>query len=217
MFVQCSSGAQGNASDFRATVPGGPARVKVHNVQGSFSFSAAGGSSKSEVACVSATQDGDLAISGAVSRAFTVRLGDPCCSAVGPVIARAGVEGASVADLLKRAEVWEGANVVSFTSADGFVVRLPLEYVLGRASVVASRIGGVPVKESEGCANQLWIEGAPSHYAVRDVVRIGVERVPAAKVPGSPAVPLAGGAFAINPNIGVLNGILKGAQQGAIA
>lgn len=219
-FSFSTSGTRGAGASARACVPvpvaSGSARVSV-------------GSSP-----VQDASDWKIVVDGAVSRPFAGCLGelrsflaldvtDASVRALGAaadfqaVAERAGVEGVPVASLLAHAGMWEGSNVVSFASADGFVVRLPLDYVLGRASFVACRIDGVPVKDSEGCTTQLWIEGAPSHYAVRDVVRIGVERVPAAKVPTSPDAPLAGGDFAINPNIGVLNGILKGAQRGAIA
>lgn len=232
------------AAGTSAAAGAAPVRIKVHNVQGSFSFSATGdasalvsaagpvrvcGAAKPAASSRADARGWEISVDGAVTRDFTGHLGEleGCGTHVAAergarsrdarIAAKAGVEGVSVAGLLERAGLWEGANVVAFTSADGFVVRLPLDYVMGRASVVAHRIGGVSVRESEGCTNQLWIEGAPSHYAVRDVVRIGVERVPAAKVPTSPDAPLAGGEFALHPNIGVLNGILKGAQEGAIA
>lgn len=243
MFVQVSAGMQGDVptsgkTGRGAVLPcarpsGAPAhltRVKVHNVQGSFSFSASGSVSSATPGVLPAhaapnASGWDLAVGGAVARAYVTHLSaaarSSSCEGLRPAdvraAERAGVEGVSVRALLDRAGACVGANIVSFTSVDGFVVRLPLDYVLDHASFVASHIDGAPVRESEGCANQLWIEGAPAHYAVRNVVRIDVERVPAAKVPASPDAPLAGGDFAINPNVGVLNGIMKGAQQGAIA
>lgn len=251
------------------TMARGGARVKVHNVQGAFSFSqdvvmptaqivrdlrdvsdvsrdtgareasaapatpagirvAAAGSPQA-----SSALDWEISVGGAVNQAFSARLGELARSDVrdavmsytclespssGRATANAGTTGIPLAAILERAGgVWEGANVITFTSADGFDVRLPLDYVLGRTSMIAYRLNGAPLKETLGCTNQLWMGGAPAHYFVRDVVRIGVERLAASKVPPSPSAPLAGEACVNHPNIGVLNGLLKGAQKGEIA
>lgn len=184
-------------------------------------------------AATASALDWEITVAGAVNQAFSARLGELACSGEsdavmsytclenpsgGRATANAGTTGIPLVAILDRAGgVWEGANVIAFTSADGFDVRLPLDYVLGRTSMIAYRLNGASLKETLGCTNQLWMGGAPAHYFVRDVVRIGVERVAAAKVPPSPGVPLAGESYASHPNVGVLNGLLKGAQQGEIA
>lgn len=178
------------------------------------------------------TPDWDIAVLGDVTGAFTAKLEDlarqnssetimsyTCLDnpADGRATANAGVTGVSVMSILDQAGIRAGANVVTFVSADGYKVRLPLDYVRRHACVIAYRLNGEPLEDALGCANQLWIGATAAHYFVRDVRQIRVQTVAASKVPPAPGSPEAGEGYANRPNVGVLRGVMKGARKGEIA
>lgn len=157
------------------------------------------------VATPVSTTLGELADDGVVDAVMSYTcLDNP---ADGRATANAATTGVTVASILARAGLAEGANVVTFVSADGYQMSLPLDYVLGRTSLIAYRLNGESLKDALGCSNQLWLGGAPANCFVRDVLRIHVDAVPASELPPVPGSPQAKGTYANRPNIGVLRGV----------
>jgi len=63
-------------------------------------------------------------------------------------------------------------NTVTFTAADGKKMSFPLDELLERGAVVASKVNGEDIAASMGAFNQLWVPGLPAKYYVRDIVGI---------------------------------------------
>lgn len=63
-------------------------------------------------------------------------------------------------------------NTVTFTAADGKKTAFPLDELLERGAVVASKVNGEDIAASMGAFNQLWVPGLPAKYYVRDIVGI---------------------------------------------
>lgn len=63
-------------------------------------------------------------------------------------------------------------NTVTFTASDGKEVSLPLELLVERGAVVASKVNGEDVLSVMGAVNQLWVPGLPAKYYVRDIAAI---------------------------------------------
>ena len=160
--------------------------------------------------------DWQLTVSGAVNDAYTASVGDLAgdesvqqkmtCTcggnpAGGRAIVTANVKGIPVESILERAGVQPGANAVTFVSADGTEVAMPLAYVIGHHDVISFEINGEDLSASVGGNNQLWLAGAPANYFVRDVVEIVVSAEDEA-----PAVPGEGDEHPNSPNAGVLAG-----------
>lgn len=243
-------------------VVAGTGRVRVHNVQGTFSYSQAvvtptdrivhdlGGTSKllcaddpraalspqeewgarvdalrasfaSRPADALATR---VAVSGACARPYEAALrevartrgavvdrlmGYMCADNPpdGRAVANARVHGISLDALLDEAGVDAEANVIAFVARDGYVTRLPLDYVLSHGAVIACEINGEPISQVTGSANQLWIGATSARYSVRDVVGIRLEVVPADELPPAPATDEAGDGYLNRPNVGVLVGM----------
>jgi hypothetical protein len=59
----------------------------------------------------------------------------------------------------------------------------PLDWLVERGAILANQIGGEPVSDSYGGANQLWIKNAPARLFVRDVVNIRFARVDSVEPP----------------------------------
>ena len=215
--------------------------VKVHNVQGRFSYSQDVVTPTEQIAhdmrgighVLSHTDapeapaapadplDWRLSVAGFVDVPFSASLrelaGAGAHSAVmsytcmnnpadGRATANADTTGVTLASMLRRAGVCDGANVVSFVSADGYEISLPLAYVTEHSAMIAYRLNGEPLARSIGCTNQLWLSGASAHYFVRDVETIRVSKVGEAAVPPVPGSPASGDQFRNRPNVGVLGG-----------
>lgn len=123
----------------------------------------------------------------------------------GRATVNAAVTGVSVYSMIEAAGgLVEGANAITFVSADGYEVELPLTYVLQRASMLVYQINGEPLSASVGGTNQLWLGSTAARYFASDVVEIRVtceEQAPA--IPGTPA----SGDHAANlPNVGLSAG-----------
>lgn len=159
-----------------------------------------------------------IAVCGAVSNAFVAQLDelddDPVqlvmgCScggnpADGRAVANAEVAGVSIASIMERACVAEEANTVTFESADGYEVSLPLSYVMQRHSLIVHHVNGEDVKNVLGGTNQLWLGATSARYFAKDVVRIAfsIEE----EVPAAPGTAEAKDQYANRPNIGILEG-----------
>lgn len=68
------------------------------------------------------------------------------------------------------------ANTAVFTAADGTVQALPLDALIERGAVIASKVNGEDIAASMGGTNQLWIPGIPGKYFIRNIVAIDFEQ-----------------------------------------
>lgn len=131
--------------------------------------------------------DGAIAVGGAVAHAFTAPLDDlverhgvslvmGCACGGNPIDGRASasaeVEGVPIRALLAEAEVSDEANTIVFTSADGYEVALPLNYVLQRYSLIVRSVNGEAAESAVGGVNQLWLGSTSARYFARDIVSI---------------------------------------------
>ncbi len=120
----------------------------------------------------------------------------------GLAVANALVEGISTTLLLGIAQPSPEANTLVFTSADGYEVALPLDYVTTRYCPLVFKVNGSDLIESVGGTNQLWLGSTPGNYFARDIVSIRVETRDTP--PANPTSEEAMAEFATNlPNIGV--------------
>lgn len=135
--------------------------------------------------------------------AQTVLMGCSCAGnpADGRATVNAEVTGVSVKALIQKAGRTLDANTVVFTSADGYEVALPLDYVVNRYCPIVFDVNGSPIAESVGGANQLWLGSTSARYFARNIVAITVEARD--EVPAAPDADAAEGDFANLPNIGV--------------
>lgn len=157
-----------------------------------------------------------IRVTGDVSHAFTASVDDfvkkapvqkvmGCtCSgnpADGRASANAEVGGFQLAALINEADPLEGANTITFTSADGYEVALPLKYVTQRYCLVVTTVNGEDAAQAIGCANQLWLGSTAARAYARDVVAISITKE--AEPPAAPGT---------NPDANVPNvGVTKGA------
>lgn len=156
----------------------------------------------------------EITVSGAVKDAYTASVSELAsddsvqqkmtCTcggnpAGGRAIITADVKGIPIEAILSRAGVERGANAVTFVSADGTEVMLPLGYVVGRHAVISYEINDEDLAASVGGSNQLWMTRTPANYFVRDVVEIVVSAEDEA-----PAVPGENDEHPNSPNAGLL-------------
>ena len=117
----------------------------------------------------------------------------------GRATANAEVKGFRLVQLIKDAQIEGGVNTITFVSADGYRVSMPLSYVLQRYTIIVTVVNGEELSEAVGCSNQLWLGNTSARAYVQDIVAIefSIED----EVPAAP-----GQAGADAPNIGVTNG-----------
>ena len=141
----------------------------------------------------------DLAKDEATNQLMTCTCGGN--PAGGRAIITADVTGIPLESLLTRAGLVEGANTITFISADGTEVAMPLAYAIGRHAVISYEINDEDLSASVGGNNQLWMMKTPANYFVRDIIKIVVtdeDEIPAA--PGTTDV------HPNSPNAGILAG-----------
>lgn len=130
-------------------------------------------------------------------------LGCACAGnpADGKASANAEVTGVAVRTLIGIAGVQGKANTIVFTSADGYEVALPLQYVKTHYCPVVYDVDGAPLAETMGGSNQLWLGSTSANYFARDIVAITLEE--RQTPPPSPSSDEARAAYANLPNVGV--------------
>lgn len=156
-----------------------------------------------------------LSVSGDVDNEFTATVDELAqeesvqqvmsCScggnpADGAATITADVKGIPVSHLLSRASASNDANAITFVSADGTEVAMPLAYVVGHHAVISFEINGEDLSASVGGNNQLWLAGASANYFVRDIVEIRVTHEDVV-----PAKPGEGMDYPNSPNAGILS------------
>lgn len=157
----------------------------------------------------------EIRVTGSVDNEFTATLADLAvdgstnvlmgcaCSANGAdqrQNANAEVTGITFMSLIGRAGVHADANTVTFTTADGYQVALPLNYVKQRYSLIVYDINGEPLQSSMGGTNQLWLGSTSARYFARDIVEISFSHEE--QVPPTPGSPEANDTYANAPGIG---------------
>ena len=163
-----------------------------------------------------AADAGCVVVRGDVAQEFVADLGElvaeepqsrlMTCScggnpAGGRAIVTADVKGVPVEYLLTQAGASASANTLTFVSADGSQVSVPLGYAVGRHAVIGCELNGEDLYGALGGSNQLWMAKTPANYFLKDVVEIVVsteENVP--EVPGAHAE------RPNSPNAGILTG-----------
>lgn len=153
-----------------------------------------------------------IRVTGDVGHAFTASIDEfsqkapmkkvmGCTCAGNPADGRASanaeVGGFRLAALIDEADPAEGANTITFTSADGYEVALPLSYVTQRYSLIVTTVNGDAADSAIGCSNQLWLGSTAARSFARDVVEIAITKE--AEPPAAPGAP----SNANTPNVGV--------------
>lgn len=118
----------------------------------------------------------------------------------GRASANAEVSGFRLAALVDEAAPVEGANAITFTCRDGYQVKLPLDYVMQRYSLIVTMMNGDEASDAVGCANQLWLGSTAARSFARDVVEISITKE--AEAPDAPGA----NPDANTPNVGVTEG-----------
>ena len=95
-----------------------------------------------------------------------------CSCLSGMAIAQAGVKGVKVSDILEMAEIEEGTNTVTFKSADGYGLAMPLQYVLDKEALLVYEIGGTELTAENGGQLQVWMPDTVAKYFTRQVTEI---------------------------------------------
>lgn len=166
---------------------------------------------------VADVMDWQIAITGDVENPYAITmaevaekgsvssiLGCTCAGnpAAGVATINAEVTGPSIAALVDQAAPAANANALTFVSADGSEVTVPLWYVYTRPALVAYQIDGEPLVDALGAANQVWIGSTSANYFTRDIVEIRV-----AVLDEEPAVPGDGIEYANVPNASVVSAV----------
>ena len=167
-----------------------------------------------------AAEDWTISVGGAVSDPYSatvaelqadtdvqsVLMGCACAGNPADGIAQvnARVTGVAVRTLLDKAGVSPEANTITFASADGYEVSLPLYYVTQRLCPIVFDVNGSPIEQTMGGTNQLWLGSTSARYFARNIVSITVEARDEA--PAAPGTEAAGDTYANLPNVGVAFG-----------
>ncbi len=163
-------------------------------------------------------EDWTLSVGGDVKNAYTVTMGELAeessdtvtmgCSCIGNLAGGKGavnaeVGGVTLQTLIARAGLLDSANTIVFTSADGYEIALPLNYVKYRYSLLVYDINGESTHDCIGSANQVWLGATAASYFARDVTSITFEtrQTP----PPAPGTEEAGDSYANAPGIGVIS------------
>lgn len=176
---------------------------KVANVQGNFSFSQDRLTPPDEVfslfgtaataACAkpgfafSAETDEVyyINVKGCLKKSMTLTLSEikarsakemsvTCSCATSASVANARITGVPVSEILEVAGLEDAANTITFRSADGYGLSMPLEYVLDKEAMIVYRIGGEELTAERGGQAQVWIPDTVAKYFTRQIVEIDV-------------------------------------------
>ena len=129
------------------------------------------------------SEDYFVNVKGTVKKAYSLNLDQikareakeenmKCSCLSGMAIAQAGVKGVKVSDILEMAEIEEGTNTVTFKSADGYGLAMPLQYVLDKEALLVYEIGGTELTAENGGQLQVWMPDTVAKYFTRQVTEI---------------------------------------------
>jgi DMSO/TMAO reductase YedYZ molybdopterin-dependent catalytic subunit len=83
-------------------------------------------------------------------------------------------EGVSVKDLLQDAGYDQNAQILIFYCQDGYTTSLPLSYIVGNNIIIAFKVNGLKLPQSEGFPFRLVAEGKLGYKWAKWVTRIEV-------------------------------------------
>lgn len=120
-------------------------------------------------------------VSGSLKKEYTMSLAQlkakggtsktmVCSCGMGGAMAQASVTGAPVSEMLQLAGLTEGANAISFKSADGYKATLPLEYALEKEAMLVWQVAGA----ENPAGLQVWMPSTVAKYFTRQVAEIEV-------------------------------------------
>ena len=95
-----------------------------------------------------------------------------CSCLSGMAIAQAGVKGVKVSDIVEMAEIEEDTNTITFKSADGYGLAMPLQYVLDKEALLVYEIGGTELSAENGGQLQVWMPDTVAKYFTRQITEI---------------------------------------------
>lgn len=95
-----------------------------------------------------------------------------CSCTSGMALATTLVTGAKVSDIVEMAEIEEGVNTITFKSADGYGLAMPLQYVLDKEALLVYKIGDTELSAENGGQLQVWMPDTVAKYFTRQVTEI---------------------------------------------
>lgn len=105
-----------------------------------------------------------------------------CSCSSSASVAQVQVTGVPVSSIIEMAELEENVNTVTFKSADGYGIPMPLSYVLEKEALLVYQVNGKDINASQGGPVQVWMPSTVAKYFTRQVVEIELtaeEEVPA--------------------------------------
>jgi DMSO/TMAO reductase YedYZ molybdopterin-dependent catalytic subunit len=105
-----------------------------------------------------------------------------CSCAGGKALATAQVTGVPVSNVLEMADLEDGTNTITFRSADGYGIPMPLQYVLDKEAMLVYKIGDTELSAENGGSLQIWMPETVAKYFTRQVTEIELGK--SEEVPG---------------------------------
>ena len=166
---------------------------KVANVEGAFAFDqdvvtpadevfsifgtvVTGMCAKPDFAIGTEKTDYYVNVGGKIAKAYTVDLKQKkaesrillCSCATGAATANAQITGVRLSDVLQLAEMDKDVNTVTVRTADGYGLKLPLQYALDKEAMIVYQVGGRDIPSG----TPFWVPETDAKYFTRDVVDI---------------------------------------------
>ena len=95
-----------------------------------------------------------------------------CSCAGGLALAQAQVTGVPVSSILEMADLEDGTNTITFKSADGYGIPMPLQYVMDKEAMLVYKIDNTELSAENGGALQVWMPETVAKYFTRQVTEI---------------------------------------------
>lgn len=95
-----------------------------------------------------------------------------CSCAGGQALAQTQVTGVPVSSILEMADLEDGTNTITFKSADGYGIPMPLQYVLDKEAMLVYKIGDTELNAENGGFLQVWMPDTVAKYFTRQVTEI---------------------------------------------
>ena len=127
-------------------------------------------------------------VKGTVKKAYSLTLDEvkakglkeepmKCSCAGGMALATAMVTGVPVSKLLQMADLEDGTNAITFKSADGYGIAMPLQYVLDKEALLVYKVGEKELDPANGGYLQVWMPDTVAKYFTRQVTEIELARM----------------------------------------
>lgn len=99
-----------------------------------------------------------------------------CSCAGGMALATTNVTGMPVSSILQMADLEDGTNTITFKSADGYGIPMPLQYVLDKEALLVYKVGDREMDAENGGYLQVWMPDTVAKYFTRQVTEIELAR-----------------------------------------